>query len=200
MGSKDSKDSKDSKISKISKVSRGCNSMLDYNTIMQQIDAEMGECECKTARLTYKIRQDGQSQYRYQCPECGKGGDMLKQSSLTPAMKDRAVGWDDEIRARYYQARSKRYEEIRQTERDQSRREWFAEHDAYLRSADWHRIRDRVLRRDNRTCRGCLEAPASEVHHLTYDNHGDELAYQLVSLCHACHEKAENAKRARRGA
>ena len=33
---------------------------------------------------------------------------------------------------------------------------------------------------------------ATEVHHLTYDNFGQEKMDDLVSLCHKCHRKAEN--------
>lgn len=59
----------------------------------------------------------------------------------------------------------------------------------YLEGPEWQRIRDKVLARANNVCEGCLEAPATQVHHATYDNIYDELAFQLLAVCRSCHEK-----------
>ena len=61
---------------------------------------------------------------------------------------------------------------------------------AYLRTDDWQRKRARVLHRANGICEGCLERPATEVHHTTYDHRGNELLFELVALCRDCHLKA----------
>lgn len=55
------------------------------------------------------------------------------------------------------------------------------------------KIRDRVLERDNYTCRNCAHMPATpEVHHIVAVRLGgsDDLD-NLVTLCHKCHKIVE---------
>lgn len=53
---------------------------------------------------------------------------------------------------------------------------------------DWHRIRSRILERDNHTCQlriHCAGSPATEVHHTAGpDDHRDEV---LIAACKPCH-------------
>jgi 5-methylcytosine-specific restriction endonuclease McrA len=62
----------------------------------------------------------------------------------------------------------------------------------YLQSPEWQARRRLTLERDKYKCQGCLTAPATQVHHKNYDHRGDELLYDLVSLCRSCHEKTHN--------
>jgi 5-methylcytosine-specific restriction protein A len=71
--------------------------------------------------------------------------------------------------------------------KDSNRKEWFRQYNAYLESEEWKLKRNAVLQRDHHLCQGCLKATAQQVHHLTYDNVGGELLFQLVSLCAPCH-------------
>ena len=64
----------------------------------------------------------------------------------------------------------------------------------YLKSPKWKTIRNKVMIRDNHTCQGCLAVRAEEVHHKTYANVGNELMYQLISLCRKCHKTAHDKK------
>ncbi len=64
-----------------------------------------------------------------------------------------------------------------------------ARYQAYLASEKWGIIRRRVLDRDKGLCQGCLQDKATEVHHRTYQNLFDEFAFELISLCSACHER-----------
>lgn len=64
----------------------------------------------------------------------------------------------------------------------------------YLLTPEWRAKRERVLIRDNYLCQGCLSNRANEVHHTTYANFGDELFFQLISLCKECHEKVHKDK------
>jgi hypothetical protein len=58
----------------------------------------------------------------------------------------------------------------------------------YYTSKEWDSIRKKVLKRDNYTCQGCLQDGLNlDVHHLTYERFGDELACDLISLCRKCH-------------
>lgn len=58
-----------------------------------------------------------------------------------------------------------------------------------LQTPEWRELRARVLDRARGVCEGCLDAPASQVHHLTYDHKGAEFAFELRALCDACHER-----------
>ncbi len=62
----------------------------------------------------------------------------------------------------------------------------------HLQSPYWKNIRQQVLLRDNNTCQKCLKAPAQEVHHLTYNNLGNENLSDLLSLCRICHFSLHN--------
>jgi 5-methylcytosine-specific restriction endonuclease McrA len=62
----------------------------------------------------------------------------------------------------------------------------FAYH-AYLRSAQWHNKRQRVLQRDNHRCALCGSTHQLEVHHNTYERLGHEKRSDLITLCADCH-------------
>lgn len=74
-------------------------------------------------------------------------------------------------------------------------------------SAKWKAIRKQILRRDHYQCQGCRRygrrREAQEVHHIKPVEIRPDLAFSLenlVSLCHACHnkqhpEKTKNLKR-----
>lgn len=63
------------------------------------------------------------------------------------------------------------------------------EHQQYLKTPQWKDMRLKVLKRDDYTCQGCLENPATEVHHITYDNWKNEFMFELMSLCRECHSR-----------
>lgn len=59
----------------------------------------------------------------------------------------------------------------------------------YLESDAWKEKRIEVLERDEHRCVQCKKAPATEVHHKTYDdNIGNEPLSDLESLCTSCHK------------
>lgn len=76
---------------------------------------------------------------------------------------------------------------------------WWRVYTSYLNSAEWKDKREKVLQRDEYLCvehrRGCTRT-ATEVHHLTYKNVGNEPLEDLSSVCHHCH--AEITKDSRR--
>lgn len=61
---------------------------------------------------------------------------------------------------------------------------------SYIHSNEWRQKANKRLDLDGHICQVC-GAPATEVHHMTYDNFMAEPMEDLVSLCKACHEKAE---------
>lgn len=54
-------------------------------------------------------------------------------------------------------------------------------------AAHWRRIRKEVLDRCGGVCERCHEAPAWQVHHLTYARFNKEKPGDLLALCGRCH-------------
>jgi hypothetical protein len=59
----------------------------------------------------------------------------------------------------------------------------------FLQTTYWRTISDCLLQR-HPTCCSCLKAPSTQVHHLTYEHHGEEHLYllDLLPVCRLCHE------------
>lgn len=60
---------------------------------------------------------------------------------------------------------------------------------AYLRTPEWQERRLLVLQRAGYICEGCLKAPATQVHHMSYEHCGDEFAWELRAVCDPCHDR-----------
>lgn len=60
----------------------------------------------------------------------------------------------------------------------------------FLKTPYWVAIAEYIKSRDKK-CRKCGATSRLEVHHTTYEHHGDELHHteDLVCLCHDCHTK-----------
>lgn len=67
--------------------------------------------------------------------------------------------------------------------------DWWAWYNEYLNSDAWKARRRKVMDRCRGLCEGCRDHPVTQIHHLTYDHVGDELLYELVGLCDACHDR-----------
>ena len=61
-------------------------------------------------------------------------------------------------------------------------------YEEYLKSADWKARRETALAKAKYTCDQC-GAKASQVHHTSYDNLGNEKDSDLTVLCGKCHMK-----------
>lgn len=68
----------------------------------------------------------------------------------------------------------------------------------YLRSPRWQIKRLQALSRDKDICQICKENEATQVHHLHYDNCGNENLEDLISLCRFCHLKVDSEAQLRR--
>lgn len=73
--------------------------------------------------------------------------------------------------------------------------QWHELHSSYMHSDAWGAKRAAVLARENNLCQGCRRAPATIVHHLTYDHWQSELLYELVALCESCHGQGHDRQR-----
>lgn len=69
---------------------------------------------------------------------------------------------------------------------------WWQRYSEYLKSEEWHRIRERVLERDGWSCRITGNTKQLQVHHLTYRNVGREQESELITLCREAHEIIHN--------
>ena len=75
------------------------------------------------------------------------------------------------------------------------------DYDEYINSMAWKIKRNRMIVEASWTCQKCgATNTALEVHHLTYDNLGNEEPEDLMVLCKKCHaELTEKADRKKRG-
>tara|TARA_Y100000004_G_scaffold93073_1_gene104281 strand:+ start:102 stop:839 length:738 start_codon:yes stop_codon:yes gene_type:complete len=68
----------------------------------------------------------------------------------------------------------------------------------YLKSDKWHRIRKKVIERDNYTCQCCRDKNCVlQVHHIIYNGAvmNGQSTSQLITLCEKCHEKVESIRK-----
>jgi 5-methylcytosine-specific restriction endonuclease McrA len=128
----------------------------------------------------------------HQCLSCGStAGPQIKYgAAVEEAFGDPIPPFDEDFerrtRERWVAHNTKTFHEQREAES----REWWARYTAYLATPQWEARRRLVLQRAAGICEGCRIRAAVQVHHLTYSHVGNELLFQLVALCTACHEKA----------
>ena len=155
------------------------------------------KCTCSDTTLRWiAIKQPGRQaykQFKYQCIKCGKVSSPISHTKLTDLEKNQAVEVDKGIADRYWAARKV----VSELKREHDTGAWFCKHNAYLRSPEWAERRQKVLRRDY-ICQACLQNPATQAHHLTYDHWGHEPLYDLVAVCKPCHDEITKMDRNRR--
>jgi replicative DNA helicase len=71
-----------------------------------------------------------------------------------------------------------------------------SEYQDFLKSDYWKHCRNLVLERDEYRCIQCGATNELEVHHLSYEHHGDELNHleDLITLCQGCHQRAHDGQ------
>jgi len=67
------------------------------------------------------------------------------------------------------------------------------EYREYLQSPEWREKRREFLEEENYECERCGEY-ATQVHHKTYENLGEEEKDDVEVLCHNCHMEDEHEK------
>lgn len=138
-------------------------------------------CTCSDREPKTKTNSDGRVVFGMQCINCG---------SFQPKRKDSftdlpTVAVDKGIAVEF----AKRREQFYHSRRNQKKSEWFDWYSSYLNSPQWQSKRQAVLKRDRYLCQGCMVRRASQVHHLTYEHCGNELLWELTSVCEECHRK-----------
>ena len=183
---------------------------LNYQNWSDKLD----EINCPTSHefeYRYHYSDGGILQLFNQCTSCCKKADKggsLKHSIIDNFKEKVRTGeinkFDDDLYknkssiyenyGKYCELKYYKKQQEREQEREQNSIEWFKQHNEYLQTNQWKAIRLKVLKRDNNLCQGCLEAPATEVHHLNYDHWKNELMFELLSVCYDCHHNKIHKK------
>lgn len=155
----------------------------------------MEECQHKTVKITAKKIANGSFHYVTQCQVCGEPTSNPIKKEIAYSMND---GKQPELFdfERQKKAREHRWEMLK-IAKEIERKEFFGWYSEYLQTDKWKSKREKVLYRAQGLCEGCRDNPAEEVHHLNYENVGDEFLFQLVALCSECHKRYHEEKDAR---
>jgi hypothetical protein len=139
-----------------------------------------------------------------QCLDCGKHLKALKKSNFPQYEKlpifDEAKEKDlNRSHNQWLRAKYDAYENARKSfSKDAQLRILVGEIEisdnskfaTYYDSIEWSKTRDRIFQRDNFKCRNSQCHNNSEcVHHIVYERFGEEHDFDLISLCHECHQK-----------
>lgn len=138
------------------------------------------ECKCDRTVVRRRGIRGGSVQYVRQCLDCGEavGSPVRQDGNDVPA-------FDESLRQAIRVNRAATIERIKEIERTT----WWGHYQEYMASDDWQAVRQKALKRDGMQCQGCLDAPATDVHHRTYEHFGNEFVFELISLCRPCHER-----------
>ena len=151
-----------------------------------QVHYEKWNCAHEETVVRVKPMSNGLPMYVRQCIKCGdKKGNAISKDIAIKETQGKLIPFDDEIQNHYKSAKDADAPASFEKRRD----DFFSEYDVYLASDAWKQKRQKVLARAGNVCEGCRDALPTEVHHLSYEHVGDELLFQLVALCHSCHQK-----------
>lgn len=147
-------------------------------------------CDCANTAIRQRTQSNGVKIYALQCLTCGR--QLRAVSKLAPEILEmpNRVPFDESLRSRWETLQTEHYARQRQSREDARTRKdsaWWREYDAYLKTPAWQRKRAAVLIRACGRCEGCGFRQATQVHHLTYAHVGNELLFELVAVCDACH-------------
>jgi 5-methylcytosine-specific restriction endonuclease McrA len=162
---------------------------------MAEINAvHNGWCQHPTTELRRRTIASGQITYWHQCQTCGRfPGNAVRK----PDDADRIPDADATLQDRYEAQRAAERQEIEQRHvriQKRDRANWWRWYTEYLDSPAWQSLRRAVMDRAQGICEGCRSRPATEVHHLTYDNVGNEFLWELRAVCDHCHRRCHPEK------
>ncbi|MGR3557184.1 MAG: HNH endonuclease [Sagittula sp.] len=154
------------------------------------------ECQHEQTQFRRGFNKGGGPIVKKQCLSCGLlVGNPVSRTPETDLLDEideahnpayeakRKCEWD-ELRRRYVALQESRWRGSAQGKSYFQR-----SHANYLNSPEWAERRLQVMDRANSLCEGCRKTRASEVHHLSYRNWGNEFLFELVALCGDCHDR-----------
>ena len=150
-------------------------------------------CTHENTERVERILSNGAVTHYVQCQHCG-WGKAIKKDNTTPRFT-----WDEssqEVRNLMWAVRrniepdthtvdSEEYSQQRYKKTVEFWDKW-REH---LSSSKWKDLRERVIKRSDGLCEGCLINKVEQVHHKTYKHLGDEFCFELIGLCTECHKR-----------
>lgn len=154
------------------------------------------ECTHIRQELRRGTNKGGAPVIRMQCLDCGERiGNPVKRPSnaeelpeLNDAMNDAykagRKALKDEIDIKYIDIQLRRWKG-----KEQGGEYYTQAREAYMASPEWKKLRRLVMDRAKGQCEGCGQAPATEVHHLSYEHLRHEFLFELVALCNDCHSR-----------
>ena len=171
----------------------------NYNWKEYEKELDLLTCEGHVFEYRYHFGDTGRLSLYEQCIVCGKKNKTKGaiKHDLIPNLREKIdLGeinkYDAEL-ADEVGFVFEKYNKYLQIKREQNiEKENFSKkilHQNHINSDKWKAMRLKVLKRDDYTCQGCLENPATEVHHITYANLGDEFMFQLMAICRECHSR-----------
>lgn len=72
--------------------------------------------------------------------------------------------------------------------------EVFKDYDSYLKGKHWKLKKKEFYNHNERKCVKCGKTTELHVHHMTYENIGNESLSDLICLCRDCHNKVHDKK------
>jgi hypothetical protein len=149
-------------------------------------------CDHLRHEVRQRIDAAGRPFYQHQCLDCG-----ARLGTAVAAAKALADGrqpppFDEDLFREGDRKLARHLDEQRAALNRAIDERWAGRrlaYEAYLLSEAWRNKRAEALRRDHGVCQGCRAQPATQVHHLTYAHLGDELLFELISVCADCHER-----------
>jgi hypothetical protein len=163
--------------------------------VQRELSEHYASRACENHRLEIRraIVSGGQVQFKQQCLDCGEPVGTAISHAKAP--KD-AADFDHSIAQRRRAMHEQQYQAIIQKhvklQKSKDSAFW-RKYDKYLATPEWAAKRARVLKRAGGICEGCLEQPATQVHHLTYRHWPNEFMFELVAICKGCHERLHAA-------
>lgn len=144
------------------------------------------KCQHEITGIRRQQFANGKCHLRAQCVECGQlVGPFHPQNGIDIE----SVPFVDYALIEQQRERERQEQHQREAQRERDRLDRHLLYESYLKSPKWAGLRAQVLARDGGLCQGCLQRPATEVHHMKYDHAFNELAFELVSVCRDCHER-----------
>lgn len=176
----------------------------ERDAVRQKVES-MSQCsgpvlECPHALRIVKIPNAyqpgryGPWQFCRYCDRCGRKSTALpsppENPGLIPVFSKEAAAKISETKKALWL----RYSELEKQIQEARKSEWHERRSEYQNSPEWHAKRRAVIKRCGNLCEGCRAAPVDHIHHLSYENFGDELLFQLVGLCFNCHARCHPDK------
>lgn len=123
-----------------------------------------------------------------QCVVCGQKIEPWKsQRGFSSDDMSRLPKYDKDLKTEWLSLRSRLYFVLEGIVNQKNGGHFWERYRTHLLSEKWEATRQAVIHRAKDMCEHCGQRPIEHVHHLTYDNFGDEKMEDLLGVCADCH-------------